>query len=184
MFVLHEIEPIQVNRDIRLFFSHKFSELKGRRRVLDDWPMEEQLNLLCGRAAGFLVYAMTTIRFIDQRNKNPKKQLDHLLQSLESGFQGKTKFRAETTLDSLYLSILQEAYEDNDLEDDINVRSVLGFTVLAINPLSPSAIATLLGSDAEDISPLLSSVHSLLVLQEDIYHPVRPFHKSSIQPGA
>ena len=36
----------------------------------------------------------------------------------------------------------------------------------------------LLGFDAEDVPPLLSSVNSLLILQEDVDHPVRPFHKS------
>ena len=49
---------------------------------------------------------------------------------------------------------------------------------LAINPLSPSTIATLLGFDTEDVFPFLSSVHSLLIFQEDLDHPVQPFHKS------
>ena len=50
--------------------------------------------------------------------------------------------------------------------------------VLAANPLSPSSIATLLGLDVEEVFPLLSSVHSLLALQEDIDQPVQLFHKS------
>ena len=178
VFVLHEVKPSQVNSDVRLFFRHKLSELKGRRRVLGDWPTEGQLDLLCERAAGFFVYAIATIRFVDQKNKNPRKQLDRLLQSLESNFQGKTKLRANLTLDSLYLSILEEAFGDDDPEDDSNVRSVLGAVVLAKNPLSPSTIATLLGLGPDDVYPLISSVHSLLFLQEDINHPVRPFHKS------
>ena len=47
-----------------------------------------------------------------------------------------------------------------------------------MNPLSPSAIATLLGCDTEDVLPLLSLAKSLLVLQDGASHPVRPFHKS------
>ena len=50
--------------------------------------------------------------------------------------------------------------------------------ILATNPLSPSTIATLLDFDTEEVFPLLSSVHSLLTLQEDVDRPVRPFHKS------
>jgi hypothetical protein len=50
--------------------------------------------------------------------------------------------------------------------------------ILAANPLSPSAIATLLGFESEEVFPVLSLVHSLLILQEDIDQPVRPFHKS------
>jgi len=179
VFVLHEVESSRVNSDIRLFFKHRFSELAGRRRGLTDWPTEEQLDLLCERAAGLFVYAMASVRFIDLRNNNPRKQLDRLIQSPEiSVLEGRTKFTANQTLDSLYMSVLQQAFGDDDPEDDPKVRSVLGAVILAANPLSPSTIATLLGFDTEDVSPLLSSAHSLLTLQEDVDHPVRPFHKS------
>ena len=179
VFVLHEVESSRVNSDIRLFFKHKFSELAGRRGGLDDWPAVEQLDLLYERAAGLFVYAVASARFIDRRNNSPKKQLDRLLQSPEtSAFEGKTKFTMNATLDSLYMSILQEAFSDDDPEDDAKARSVLGAVILAANPLSPSAIATLLGLDIEEVFPLLSSVHSLLTLHEDVDQPVRPFHKS------
>ena len=178
VFVLHDVGSSQVNSDIRLFFKHRFLDLKGRRCGLEDWPTEQQLDLLCQRAAGLFVFAMATIRFIDQKNANPKKQLGRLLQSLESGFEGRTKLREDKTLDSLYMSILQEAFDDYDPEDGPDVRSVLGSLILATNPLSTSAIATILGFIARDVSPLLSSAHSLLILKDDIDHPVRPFHKS------
>jgi len=179
VFVLHDVESSQVNSDIRLFFKHRFLELAGHPRGLDCWPTEEQLDLLCERAAGLFVYAVATVRFIGHKNNNPKRQLDRLLDSPESsGFEGKTKFTANATLDSLYTSILQEAFGDGYSEDDLKVRSVLGAVVLAANPLSPSAIAMLLGLDVEEVSPILSSAHSLLTLHEDVDHPVRPFHKS------
>ena len=181
VFILHEVEPGQVDNDIRLFFRHNFSELKTRRHGLDGWPTDEQLDLLCERAGGLFVYATATVRFIDQRNNSPKKQLDCLLQSQSSSvFEGRSKFRANmnTTLDSLYTSILQEAFGDDDPENDSRIRSVLGAVVLATNPLSPSAIAALLGFESEEVFPILSSMHSLLVLQEDIDQPVRTFHKS------
>ena len=177
VFVLHEVEPSRINSDIRLFFERKFSELKGR-RGLDGWPSGEQMDLLCERTGGLFVHAVATIRFIEQRNVNPKKQLDRLLQSLDTRFEGKTKLKVNTTLDSLYMTILQEAFGDNDPEDDSRVRSVLGAVVLAANPLSPTTIATILRFDTEDVFPLLSSLHSLLILREDVDHPVRPFHKS------
>jgi len=179
VFVLHEVKSNQVSRDIRLFFKHRFSELASRRRGLDGWPTGEQLDLLCERAAGLFVYAVATVKFIDHKNNSPKRQLDRLLDSPESsGFEGKTKFTANVTLDSLYTSIIQEAFGNGYPEDDPKVRSVLGAVVLAANPLSPSAIATLLGFDIEEVSPVLSSAHSLLTLHKDDSHPIRPFHKS------
>jgi len=179
VFILHEVESSRVNSDIRLFFIHKFLELKDYHLGLDDWPTKEQLDLLCERAAGLFVYAMATVRFIGRQNSNPRRRLDLLLQSPENtAYEGKTEFKPNTTLDLLYLSILHEAFRSDEPEDDPKVRSVLGAVVLAANPLSPSTIATLLGLDTGDIFPLLSSVHSLLTLRQDANHPVRPFHKS------
>ena len=172
VFVLHQVELDQVNSDIQLFFKNSFLELAGHRWGLDNWPTEEQLDLLCVRAAGLFVYAAATVGFISHYRRNPRKQLELLLHSQKIGdHEGKT-------LDSLYTSILQEAFSDDKPEDDAKTRSVLGAIILAMNPLSSSSIATLLGSDPEDIPPLLSSVNSLLILPEDSNHPVQPFHKS------
>ena len=179
VFVLHGVEPSRVGNDIRLFFRHKFSELGGRRRGLGDWPTKEQLDLLCDRAAGLFIYAAATAKFIEKQTGNPRKRLDLLLQSPESSaHEGKTKLKENATLDLLYMSILQDAFNGDGPEDDTTVRSVLGAVILAANPLSPSTIAPLLRLDTEDVFPLLSSAHSLLVLHEDIDLPVRPFHKS------
>ena len=179
MFVLHQVDPRQVDNDIHRFFRHNFLELTRRRPGLDDWPTEEQLNLLCYRSAGLFAYAVATVKFIDHRSNHPRNQLDRLLRSPErTAFEGKTKFRANTSLYSLYTSILESAFGDNDPSNDPKIRSVLGAVVLATNPLSPFAIAEILNLSTEDVLPILLSVHSLLVLQEDIDHPVRPFHKS------
>ena len=178
VFVLHEVEPSRVNSNIRLFFGHKFSEIKGRRRGSDNWPTEEQLDQLCERSGGLFVHAMATVRFVDQRNADPKEQLDSLLRLTDNSFEGKTKFKANATLDSLYTTILQEAFGDDDPTRDPRVRAVLGAVILATNPLSPTTIATLLSLDTGGVFPLLSSLHSLLILRENVNHPVRPFHKS------
>ena len=172
MFVLHKVEPDQVDNDIRLFFKASFSELAGRRGGLDNWPTEDQLDRLCGRAAGLFVYAAATVKFIDTNKRDPRKQLGLLLRSQKIGdHEGKP-------LDSLYTSILRNAFGDDRPEDDTKTRSILGAVVLAANPLSPSTIATILGFDAEDVPLFLSSVNSLL-LEADVDHPqVRPFHKS------
>jgi len=179
VFVLHDVEPNLVNNDIRLFFKQSFLELARRRRGLDGWPTEELLDLLCERAAGLFVYAVATVKFIGNKNDPSKEQLDRILQSPKSSvYEGKTKFKVDTTLDSLYTSILQEAFGDGDPEGDQKFRSVIGAVILTANPLSPSTIATLLGLSTEGVFLRLSSIHSLLILQEDINHPVRPFHKS------
>ena len=181
VFVLHEVEPIQVDNDIRLFFTHEFSNIVRRRRGLGGWPTKEQLDVLCKRAAGLFVYAVATVEFIGKQSANPRERLNLLLRSPDgSEREARTKFNENTTLDSLYTSVLEGAYgDDNDPDNDPKVRSVLGAMILAANPLSSRSIAMLLDLDADqDVTPLLSSVQSLLILQEDTNYPVRPFHKS------
>jgi len=179
VLILHKVEPALVNNDIRWFLKHSFLEIANRRGGLDGWPTEEQGDLLCERVGGLFIYAVATVKFIDNRNDNPRKRLNFLLQSPESSaHEGKTKLKMNTTLDSLYTTILQEAFGDDGLRNDPRIRSVLGAVILATNPLPPSAIAAFLGFDVEDVFPLLSSFHSLLILQSDANHPVRPFHKS------
>ena len=179
VFVLHGVKQNLIINDIRLFLKHSFLEIANRRGGLDDWPTDEEVQHLCERAAGLFVYAVATVKFIDKRGTNPRKQLGLLLQSPESSVrEAKTKFKANASLDSLYTSILREAFGDeNDSDNDPKIRSVVGAVLLATNPLSPSAIATLLDFDVDDVFPLLLSAQSLLIIQ-DINCPARPFHKS------
>ena len=179
IFVLHNVDPGLISNDIRLFLKHSFLKVANLSGGLDGWPTKEEINRLCERAAGLFIYAVATVKFIEKKGSNPRKQLDLLLRSPESTVrEGKAKFKGDTTLDSLYTSILNEAFGNyDDPDNDPRVRSVLGTMVLAVDPLSPSTIATLLRLDAEDVFPLLSSAQSL-ILQDDIVSPVRPFHKS------
>ena len=170
-FVLHNVEPDTLNSDIRLFIKTPFSELAGR-RGLDGWPTEKDLDQLCELAGGLFMYATATVKFVDNNKWDPKEKLNELLSSQ------RVRSNAERTLDSLYTNILREAFGDDDAEDRAKFRSVLGAVFLATNPLSPSTIATLLRVSTEGVHSLLSSVNSLLLLPEDVDHPVRPSHKS------
>ena len=179
VFVFREIESNQVDSDIRLFFRRKLLELGDRRGGLADWPTKEDLDLLCDQAAGLFIYAVAAVKFIGHRNNDPRKRLDCILHAPgASAHEGKNTLKANTTLDSLYMSILQEELSDGDSENNSKARSVLGAVVLAVGPLSTSAIAALLELDPEGVFTFLSSVRSLLILPADANHPVRPLHKS------
>ena len=172
VFVLHEIEPGQADSDIQIFFKTRFSELVGRRHGFDNWPTEEQLNRLCERVAGLFGYAAAMIKFIDNDKRCPRSQLNILLELQ------RTDDHEERVLDSMYTSILQEAFGDGRPEHDDKARSILGVVVLVTNPVSPSTIAMLLGFNTEGVLPFLSSINPLLILPEDVSHSVRPFHES------
>ena len=181
VFTLHDVESKVINSDIRLFFKHGLSELTARRGIQNEgsWPAEEHLDLLCRRAGGLFVYAVATLKFLDHGFKRPDRQLDIIVKLPENTtHEGKAILPANTTIDSLYSSILQSTFWKNDTEDDAAIRSVLAAVVLVTYPLSPSAIAKLMDTDPDEVFSLLTSVQSLVTLREDPDHPVRCFHKS------
>jgi len=175
-FILHHVDPRVVHSDICLFFKHELSKLPDRPQ---DWPTDEQVDSLCRRAAGFFVYAVATVGFLKHKFKCPSSRLDVIMKSPESTtYEGKATLKVYASLDSLYTSIFQAAFCENNAEDDTMVRSVLSAVVLVTTPISSSAIATLIGFKCNEVTRLLGSVQSLLVLHDDINYPVQPFHKS------
>ena len=178
VFVLHDVNPSVVEADIQTFLEHELCEL-SRRRKLEGWPTDEDVKLLCERAAGLFVYAVATVRFLDSNTHIPKHRLDVIMKVPESTApEGKTRFRTKTTLDSLYTSILQVAFSEEDPEVDSKVRTIVGTIVTLVNPLPPSVIAELNGMELEEVRLYLELMHSLLLLDEDSDQPVKPFHKS------
>jgi len=180
VFVLHDVDPPLINSDIRLFLKHELSELAARRR-LGRWPNDKQIDLLCNRAAGLFVYAVATVKFLDNHTHLPEHRLDVIVKLPEcTAPEGKTRFnpKTKTTLDSLYTSILQTAFGEEDPEVYSRVRSTIGAVVLLVNPLPPSAIAKLVGLDPREVVLFLTLVQSLLAPCEDPTQPVKSFHKS------
>ena len=180
VFVLHEVDPSVVNTDIRLFLEHGLHEI-AKRQSMDQggWPTDEYLDLLCERAGGLFVYAMATLKFLDHSFALASEQLDVIIRAPGStAHEGQAQLRLGATLDSLYLSSFQTAFSRTTTRDDEKVRLVIGAVILAVNPLPPSAIATLVNLGKQQVMNLLQLIQSLLKLPEDPDLPVLPFHKS------
>ena len=178
-FVLHNVDPHTTGNDIRRFFKHELLGIASRNDGLEDWPTDEQLDSLCRRSGGLFVYAAATVNFIDHKFRHPLDRLDAIMKSPENtAYEGKARLKEYTSLDSLYTSILQAAFLGNDDSDDAMVRSILSAMVLTANPLSPSAIATLMGFRFDQVQRLLELIQSLIILPQDPNHPVQSFHKS------
>jgi len=180
VFVLHEVEPSVVNADIRLYLEQGLRELANRHGIEQDvWPTEEQLDLLCERAAGLFVYAVATLKFLDHSFTPPNEQLAVITKAQGSTtHEGQANLNLGTTLDSLYLSCFRSAFDRTSAEDNEKIRLVIGVVVLAMNPLPPSAISALVNLGKQQVMNILHLIHSLLKLPEDPDSTVLPFHKS------
>jgi hypothetical protein len=101
-----------------------------------DWPGEECIQKLAGRASGLFVWASTASRFID--GHDPRRRMDIILDDhAASG-------GAEHALDALYRQALQSArsWDDDNFIADFN--AILGIVLVAQRPLSSDAIDLLL----------------------------------------
>ena len=180
IFTLHMVEHSVINADIRQFLKSQLSQL-AQRFQLTRWPSDKQIDLLCQRAAGLFIYAAATIRFLEHKIYPPPQQLETIASLPESTiYEGGTQLKANTTLNSLYASILQTALDfgSEDPKADLRVRSTIGTVVLVVNPLPPSAIAEIIGLEPDQVMMILTLVQSLLILSEDPTCPVKPFHRS------
>jgi len=172
VFVLHDVHPSLINNDIQLFLRHELSEL-ARQHMLNGWPTDDNLNLLCQRAAGLFVYAVATVKYLDKAFYLPDKQLEMIVK-----FPDSTGYEGKASLDPLYLWILGETFHVDDPVVYAKVQTIIGTVVLIVNPLPPSGIAELVGLETRAVLPFLTSIQSLLILDEDPTKPVKPFHKS------
>ena len=174
---LHEVMPEVVDSDIKLFFQTQLTELVKRRSDCDlteDWPTSSDIKILCKKAAGFFIYASTVVKFLSSKNHMPPEQLN-LITSLPQN----TSHEGRSGIDHLYIQVLEQAVDDVDVDDKgfhSKFRAVVGAILLVLNPLSVEVLSDLLR--VPNISTILRSIHSLLLVPRNKISPVHIFHKS------
>jgi hypothetical protein len=103
VFILHDVEPRIVDSDIRRFFDHELSVVVQRRGI-DGWLTDGHIDLLCQRAAGFFVYAVVTLNFLNHKFKCPVDLFNIIMKSPESTVhEGRVGLKTYTSLNSLSL---------------------------------------------------------------------------------
>jgi hypothetical protein len=173
---LHDIDRTIVRNDIRQYLVHSLRALAVTFKA-DDWPSQDQLELLLDNADVLFIYAATVVRYIGHRLYDPRKRLKQVL--ARAGGSSKSAYRH---LDVLYQGVLANAIpvdEDEGADEPIfteRLRMVLGIVVLAMHPLSPSSIAGLLGWSVHETEVTLAQLSAVLIVHND--EPVRIFHPS------
>ena len=125
-------------QDISSFFQAQMAEIRSIHTSLvlpPGWPGEDLLNSLAQRAAGLFVWASTACRFIN--GHDPQKRLDILLRD-------DATVNAESALNTLYRTALESAGMWDDEEFCADFHVIMGTILIAKNPLSDTAIDTLL----------------------------------------
>ena len=177
VFKLHEVEHSVVDKDIKLFFRTQLANLLRNRSdydLMQGWPSSSEINILCGKAAGFFIYASTVIKFITSKNRTPAEQLKQITSLPQS-----TSHEGRSGIDILYTQVLKQAVDDVDADDEefhSHFRAVVGAVLLVFNPLSVTVLSDLL--KVSGVSTTLRPLHSLLLVPTSKDAPIQIFHKS------
>ena len=103
IFILYHVKCYNVDSDIHHFLKHELSKIACRPQ---GWPTDKHLDSLCQRAAGFFVYAVATVNFLNHHLQDPSDQLDVIMALPESTVHaGETELRVYASLDSLHVNL-------------------------------------------------------------------------------
>jgi hypothetical protein len=178
---LHEVKPSSVDHDIRLFLKAQFVEIAKNRSdcsFVEDWPGQQNIDILCKKAAGFFIYASTVVKFVASDLDPPDERLE-LIASLPQD----TSHEGRLGIDLLYTQVLSQAFPNLDLHNNKHYsrfKSVVGAVSLTFHPLSISTLSVLLRNcgTPSRISSSLRTLHSVLLVPDSTEDPIRIFHKS------
>ena len=177
IFLLHEVELPNVDKDIQFYLQEKLTAVAKRRSDLDisyPWPCDRDLTTLTKKSSGLFIFAATLARFIESEYHEPDERLQLIVTRPES-----TVHEGGAGIDPLYTQVLESAFS-GIVETPVftNLRRVLGTVILAFNPLSRQQIAQILGVNTRFITTTLRHLHSVLLVPSEDSKEIRVFHKS------
>jgi WD40 repeat protein len=174
---LHDLDSAVVRSDIRMYFTQSFADTVTARPELslENWPSNEDIDILVDLADVLFVFAATVVRFVNTPRHNPRSRLEIMLARREG-----SSASPYHLLDQLYLQVLRESVRSEQYEEEEmlsqTLRTVVGCIVTARHHLSVAVHAIILGMDPNDVRLLVRSLSALLLSTED--EPVRIFHPS------
>ena len=164
------------DKDIKLFLTDKFQEIKSTHRlrayIPPEWPPSVVLEQLVRKSSGQFIYASTVIRYVSSIRHKPMDRLAIIL-----GLSPLQRDLPFAELDALYTHILAGM---EDIERILEILSVVFFsnTLLPIPILSlkPGIVEKFLCLQPGDVELYLGELNSLVYLEPD--SNIRVLHAS------
>jgi hypothetical protein len=170
--ILQTIPQDMISRDITLFLKHRFTELRKKHSLPEEWP-GEKLQSLVQIAIPLFIFAATVCRFLEH-DPWPQESLDEFLADPAT--------RSASEMERTYQPILNQLLRDrnetvsNKLKQE--VREVIGVIILLARPLSVDSLATLLNKEKHRIRKRVEPFRSVLSVPEHDNLPITTLHSS------
>jgi hypothetical protein len=180
---LEEAQELSIAHDIRIFYEYEFSKIKKdswmqHNELPAEWPAEPDVQSLVTQAVPLFIFAFTVSRYIAE--VDPRGRLDLMLQQNLN--------KSLTGLKGTYLPILTQvvASKDDDRRESrvLEFKRIVGSLVLLYDPLSASALTSLIGALPREVVGVLRPLHSVLNIPQaldgrlDLKTPITLFHLS------
>ncbi|KAL3439708.1 hypothetical protein BJX65DRAFT_300929 [Aspergillus insuetus] len=161
--ILQTIPEAIITRDISRFLEHRFSELRKKHSLPEEWPGKDKLQLLATIAIPLFIFAATVCRFLEH-DPWPEESLNEFLADQAT--------RSASEMERTYQPILKQLLTNRKF------REIVGVIILLARPLSVNSLTTLLGKSKSTIKRRVESFRSVLSVPEDDDIPVRTLHLS------
>jgi hypothetical protein len=177
-FVLHNISPPDVDRDISIFLKHNLGLIRQEFYLDASWPTEQVIGLLVQNANGLFIWAATAYRFVREGKQYAPRRLNTILAGSSTSV---------TTLDKhlnkIYDTVLSQSIPPeftNEEKEELYgmLRHILGCTVVLLSPLSVKSLRRLLDVTKQEIDQTLDNLHAILDIPKGPTRPLRLHHPS------
>jgi hypothetical protein len=177
-FILHDIPSATVNKDIRVFLEHRFSEIAADCYFPDDWPGARVLGCMVEFAGGLFIWAETACKFVEEYMDLAETRLHDLLNCSTNILP-----EPQRRLDQIYTTVLSASVprncsqpEQQRIYEDLKLS--LGAITTLLSTLSAGALSQMLEVSTKDLLRIFSRLHSILDVSEDSARPLRLHHDS------
>ncbi|EGX43203.1 hypothetical protein AOL_s00215g659 [Orbilia oligospora ATCC 24927] len=178
--VLHDIEELEIESDIRVFFQHELATIRAKGGLAEDWPTSTGIESLVKIASPLFIVAANICRFLDDRRFRPDVQLSNLL-GCESG-PIIIEANADKSLQWTYRHILTQSLAGTTRFQRATIirefKEIIGIIVLLEQPLSLPCLSRLISMDEKDVETRLEGFHSVLNIPTDLDGPISTLHLS------
>ena len=163
------------NNDIQKYLEDEFSRIFLDRRISPPPYQADIIHRLVVEASGQFIYASTIVKFMEDKDRNSRKQLEIILKPRRTN-----PTSPYTQLDQLYIQILSQ-------QQNVRLLRDLFVLIIALGQVDFSFICRRLRISKEDLEPELRRMHSLLNISDsgvEVYHlSLRDFFQDRKRAG-
>lgn len=178
---LHDNDPRigSAAADIQTYLQGAMALIAHEQAIPPPWPAAQDMGMLIFDCGELFIVASTMLKFVKKRLKNPKLQLQIILDSANRRCHG-GRSSPYHALDTLYGTVIENALTvDGPLEDDTCAffRLLVGSILTVLEPLSALDLSMLLqvDKDAVEAESMIAQLHAvLLVTNTGLVHILHP----------